>query len=133
MTIFVLEFGCFLTVSAFYLHIRKGSEPVLINSLLHVVQEKEQRVSILKLQLESEEHDLNDKVIAKLADYTDGFSSNDLEELCRDAAGLRLEELTLDDSENLEQSLKELRKITMMDCLRVASRMKENKKAIESY
>ncbi|KAI5749423.1 hypothetical protein M8J76_007252 [Diaphorina citri] len=63
--------------------------------------EKEQRVSILKLQLESEEHDLNDKVIAKLADYTDGFSSNDLEELCRDAAGLRLEELTLDDSENL--------------------------------
>lgn len=51
---------------------------------------------MLTLHLASEAHDLVEKQLIRLADFTDGFSSNDLEELCRDSAGLRLEELSLD-------------------------------------
>lgn len=64
-------------------------------------QNKTQRLAVLKLQLESEDHSLNEKLLNRLAEFTDGFSSNELEELCRDAAGIRLEELCLENSDAL--------------------------------
>uniref|UniRef100_A0A8D8QRI9 Katanin p60 ATPase-containing subunit A1 n=1 Tax=Cacopsylla melanoneura TaxID=428564 RepID=A0A8D8QRI9_9HEMI len=96
--------------------------------------DKEQRCAIIKLLLSNEEHDLDDRQMDKLTDYTDGFSSNDLTELCRDAAAVRLEEMIPENINDLNyKEPMKFRKMTMMDCLRIAVKMKENKTNIQSY
>uniref|UniRef100_A0A8D9BT92 ATPase family AAA domain-containing protein 1 n=1 Tax=Cacopsylla melanoneura TaxID=428564 RepID=A0A8D9BT92_9HEMI len=83
--------------------------------------DKEQRCAIIKLLLSNEEHDLDDRQMDKLTDYTDGFSSNDLTELCRDAAAVRLEEMIPENINDLNyKEPMKFRKMTMMNCLRVA-------------
>ncbi|KAL1464282.1 hypothetical protein WDU94_003944 [Cyamophila willieti] len=92
----------------------------------------EQRKAILKLLLSTEDHDIDDRQILKLTEYTDGFSSNDLGELCRDAAAIRLEEMIPADVNNLDNTTPmTFRKMEMMDCLRVAVKMKETKTHIQ--
>lgn len=87
---------------------------------------KEQRMETIKLILEPELHTLSSKEIEKLAELTEGFSGNDLEELCREASGLRLQEIS---SQSLDENGKvgRLRNMTMLDCLSVARKMKEMK------
>lgn len=91
----------------------------------------EQRLSVMKLHLSCEEHGLSERQMERLADFTDNFSSNDIEEMCRDAAAIRLEELDLEALKD-GSAVESMRKITMMDLLKVATKMKDTKKSIQT-